>query len=131
MTLPLRRMKKYHPRRSSKEIKLNKQKLIDLEHQIKSDMGELFLFLKEGSKEDILRSSKKTKTDLLKLGPDMEKVAADIGGRLPKIVYHFLHTIDTILPNPNNSMNFNELWFDESKIRSCYVATQKLEDALS
>ena len=55
MTLPLRRMKKYHPRRSSKEIRIHKQKLSDLEHQIKSDVGEFLILLKEGSKEEILK----------------------------------------------------------------------------
>jgi len=45
MTLNLRRMKKYHPRRSSREIKLNKQKLTNLEHQIKANVGEFLIFL--------------------------------------------------------------------------------------
>lgn len=130
MTLPLRRMKKYNPRRSSKEIKLNKQRLIDLEHQIKSDVGELLVLLKEGSQEDVFKSSQKTKTDLLKLGPDMEKVAAEIGGRLPKMVHHFLRCIDTVIPPLANPLPPNSLWIDDAKINSCYTATQRLEDAL-
>ena len=130
MTSPLRKMKKYDPRRSSKEIKLNKQKLIDLEHHIKADVGELFVLLKEGSQEDVLKSSQKTKNDLLKFGPDMEKVAADNGGRFPKFVNEFLHTVDTVLHSPANSPNSNSLWVDDAKIHSCYIATQRLEDAL-
>ena len=130
MTLNLRRMKKYHPRRSSKEIKLNKQKLIDLEHQIKADVGEFLVLVKEGSQEAAIKTSQKTKSDLMKMGPDMEKVAGEIGGRLPKIVNEFLHTIDSLLhtpPSPSDSLN---LWIDDAKINSCYSATQKLEDAL-
>lgn len=126
MTLNLRRMKKYHPRRSSKEIKLNKQKLIDLEHQLKADVGEFLVLLKDGSEDDVLRSSQKAKSDLLKYGPDMEKVAEAIGGRMPKFVNEFLHTVDIVV-HPSSP---SSLWVDDAKIKSCHVATQKLEDAL-
>ena len=130
MTLNLRRMRKYHPRRSSKEIKLNKQKLIDLEHQIKSDVGEFLVLIKEGSQEDALKSYKKTRGDLLKYRPDMEKVAEEIGGRVPKCVNEFLHTVDTILQNPESPSESLTLWVDDAKINSCYNATQKLENIL-
>lgn len=130
MTLNLRRMKKYNPRRSSKEIKLNKQKLKDLEHQLKADVGELIVLLKEGSKEEAMKSSQKTKNDLVKYGPDMEKVAAEIGGRMPKIVNEFLHTVDTLLHTSDSASEMLTLWVDDAKINSCYNATQKLEDAL-
>jgi hypothetical protein len=123
-------MKKYHPRRSSKEIKLNKQKLIDLEHQLKADVGELLVLLKEGSQEDVIKTSQKTKSDLSKFGPDMEKVAAEIGGRFPKMVNEFLHTVDNIVRHPSTPIENNTLWVDEAKIQSCYTATQRLEDAL-
>ena len=82
MTLNLRRMRKYHPRRSSKEIKLNKQKLMDLEHQIKADVGEFLVLIKEGSNDEALKSYQKAKGDLLKYKPDMEKVAEAIGKQL-------------------------------------------------
>lgn len=130
MTLNLRRMKKYHPRRSSRMIRLNKQKLIDLEHKIKADVGEFLVKVKEGSSEEILKSSQKTRNDLLKLGPDMEKIAEEIGGRIPKFVNEFLHTIDTILHNPHSPTESLSLWVDDAKVKSCYVATQKLEDIL-
>lgn len=130
MTLNLRRMKKYHPRRSSKEIKLNKQRLIDLEHQIKADVGEFLVLIKEGMGEEAVKSSQKTKSALLKFGPDMEKVAAEIGGRLPKSVHEFLRTIDRLLPPSHVAPASSSLWVDQAKIESCHTATQKLEDLL-
>lgn len=130
MTLNLRRMQKYHPRRSSKEIKLNKQKLMDLEHRIKAGMGEFLVHIQEGATEEALKVSQKTRNDLLKFGPDMEKVAEQIGGRLPKFVHEFLHTVDTITHTPHSSSDSLSLWVDDAKIKSCYTATQKLENAL-
>ncbi len=130
MTLNLRRMKKYNPRRSSKEIKLNKQKLKDLEHKIKADVGEFLVQIKEGSPEEVLKSSQRTKNDLLKIGPDMEKMAAEIGGRFPKIVHEFLHTVDVLLHPIHTKSEPIDLWLDDAKIHSCHIATQKLEDAL-
>jgi hypothetical protein len=130
MTLNLRRMRKYHPRRSSKEIKLNKQKLIDLEHQIKADVGEFLVLVKEGSNDEALKSYQKAKGDLLKYKPDMEKVAEAIGGRVPKYVTEFLNTIDKLLQFPQSSNESFTLWVDEAKVKSCYTATRKLEDSL-
>ena len=130
MTLNLRIMRKYHPRRSSKEIKLNKQKLMDLEHQIKVDVGEFLVLIKEGSREKALKSYQKTKGNLLKYKPDMEKVAEAIGGRVPKYVTEFLNTIDKILQCPQVPNESFNLWVDDAKIKSCYNATRKLEDIL-
>jgi len=123
-------MRKYHPRRSSKEIKLNKQKLIDLEHQIKADVGEFLVLVKEGSNDEALKSYQKAKGDLLKYKPDMEKVAEAIGGRVPKYVTEFLNTIDKLLQFPQSSNESFTLWVDEAKVKSCYTATRKLEDSL-
>ncbi len=124
MALHLRRMKGYNPRRSSKEMKLKKQALRDLEHQIKAHIGEFLVLLKEGSAEQTENALQKTKTELLKLRPDMEKMADDLGGRFPKFV-----SSDTVLQT-SISPNSPSLWVDEAKVQSCFVATQRLEDAL-
>ena len=129
MALHLRRMKGYNPRRSSKEMKLKKQALRDLEHQIKAHIGEFLVLLKEGSSEQTENALQKTKTELLKLSPDMEKIAEDLRGRFPKFVKDFLHSIDTVL-HTSTSQGSPSLWVDEAKVQSCFVATQRLEDAL-
>jgi len=125
-----RRMKKYNPRRSSKTIKMNKQKLIDLEHRIKSDIGEFLVLLEEGTSEQIQNTSQKTKTHLLKFGQDMQKIAGEIGGRMPKYVEDFIHSVDHLLRSPTSAAPTTSLWVDGASVNSCFQATQKLEDAL-
>jgi hypothetical protein len=123
MASRFRKMRTYHPRRSSKVIKLNKQKLIDLEHKISSDIGSLLVLMEEGSQEQIQMAAQKAKTDFLKFAPDMQKIASDIGGNFPRFVGEFLNSIYHILHSGNN-------WIDDAKVKSCYSATQKLESAL-
>ncbi|MES2198991.1 MAG: hypothetical protein V4489_02335 [Chlamydiota bacterium] len=131
MTLNLRRTKKYNPRRSSKLMKLNKQRLSDLENTIQSDVKELLTLIKEGTSPNIRAISQKTKTDLLKFGPDMQKIADEIGGAFPKKVSVFLATIDTVLRSQKEDSSSNiHFWVDDAKLQSCYKATHSLEQAL-
>lgn len=127
----LRKMRDYHPRRSSKELKVHKQQLVDLEHRLSADLGELLIFLKEGSLQKLKDSSLQTKSDLLKLGPDMQKIALDLGAPYPKMVHAFLDSIDKILiAQSNGTPSPFYLWIDEAKIQNCHYATQRLERAL-
>ncbi len=130
MTLRVRRTKKYNPRRSSKLIKINKQKLRDLEHKIRSDVGELLVFLQEGATPNARALSQKTKSDLLKFGPDMQKIAEEIGGAFPKKVAVFLAGVDSLLHSQKDEGADLRLWIDDAKIESCYKATRSLEQAL-
>lgn len=131
MASHFRRMRTYHPRRSSKTIKLNKQKLIDLEKTMQSDLGALLISLREGSLQQLQETSQKAQNDLLKIGPDMQKLASDIGGTIPKMVTDFLGTFHTLIDIANNkSPSSGTLSTDESKINSCYHAKQKLSKAL-
>ncbi len=123
MTTRLRKMKPYHPRRSSKAIKLNKQKLSDLEKKISSDIGSYLVLIEEGSSEQLQLAAQKAKTDLMKFGSDMQKLAGDIGGQIPRYVGEFIDSIDHILHSRSE-------WIDDAKVKSCYQATQRLEDAL-
>ncbi len=130
MTLNVRRTKKYNPRRSSKLMKLNKQRLSDLEHKIQSEVGELLDFLNEGALPKAEAVSQKAKNDLLRFGPDMQKIADEIGGAFPKKVSTFLSTIDNILHSQKEGSSTFHLLVDDSKIQSCFKATQSLEQAL-
>ncbi|MBM3198798.1 MAG: hypothetical protein FJZ58_06050 [Chlamydiae bacterium] len=131
MTLDARRLNKYHPRRSSKEMQVHRQALKDLEHKLTTDLGELLILAKEGSRERVFEVSSKTKADLLKFGPEMQKIAAEIGAPFPKMVKDFLHHIDTLLHwQEKESSSPFFLWVDDAKIRSCYLSTERLERAL-
>lgn len=130
MTLKVRRTKKYIPRRSSKLIKLNKQRLSDLETMIQSDVGQLLSSAKEGSNPNISAISQKTKTDFLKFGPDMQKIADELGGAFPKKVSVFLSSIDKVLHSQKEDSATFHFLVDDAKIKSCFKATQSLEQAL-
>ncbi len=116
-------MRGYHPRRSSKTIRLNKQKLSDLEHRISSEVGSLLVLLEGGNTNQISEAAQKAKNDFLKHSPDMQKIASEMGGNYPRCVGEFLDSVDTILHSGTD-------WIDEAKVKSCYNATQKLEEIL-
>jgi len=72
----LSRMNPYYPRkRRSKGIDTPKQILKDLKHKISADIGTLIVFIEEGNTAPIQWRSKKPKSELLKHGPEMKKVA--------------------------------------------------------
>lgn len=119
----LRKMKDYHPRRSSRIMSLSKQKLNDLERRISSDVGSFLVLLEGGSAEQVLSASQRARADVLKFGPDMKKLAGELGGNFPKLLGDFLESIDNILHTGVN-------WIDEAKIKACYSTTQKFEQAL-
>lgn len=131
MTLKVRKLKEYHPRRSSKVMKLNKQRLSDLENIIRSDTLELTRLVKEGNAPNIETISQRTRQNLSKVGPEMKKIADEIGGAFPKKVSVFLASVDTMLhlQKENTSSNIH-FWIDDAKLQSCYKATQSLEQAL-
>ena len=130
MTLKVRRTKPYTPRRSSKLMKLNKQRLSDLENMIQSNVGQLLSRAKEGSNPHIQSISQKTKGVLLKFGPDMQKIAYELGGAFPKKVSAFLASIDKVLHNQKEDSATFHFLVDDTEIQSCFKATQSLEQAL-
>lgn len=119
----LRKMKVYHPRRSSRSVKLTKQQLTDLEHKISADIGSFLVLLEQGNAEQVMLASQKARSDFLKLAPDMKKLATEMGGAFPRYVSDFLDSIDNILHTGVN-------WLDDGKIKDCYNATLQLEKAL-
>jgi hypothetical protein len=120
----LRKMKAFQPRtKRARTVRLSKQQLIDLEHKISADIGSFLVLLEQGNAEQVTSASQKARSDFLKLGPDMKKLATQMGGAFPKHVSDFLDSIDNILHTGVN-------WLDEGKIKDCYCATQRLEEAL-
>ena len=122
-TSRLRKMKTYKPRRRVKTAAMNNQELEDLERRISSDIGSFLVLLEQGNAEQVSEASQKARSDFLKIGPDMQKLANRMGGIFPKFVGDFLISIDNILHTGTN-------WLDDAKIKDCYSATQRLEEAL-
>ncbi len=118
-----RKIKPYHPRASHHERSIEKQQLSDLEHRIAMDLGNFLVLLEEGSTLQAEHAKQRAKSDLIKFGPDMQKIAEKIGGKIPFVVDAFLESIDMVLHTGVG-------WIDEAKISECYRVTQKLEKEL-
>jgi hypothetical protein len=124
MGLRLRRMKVYHPRRRTKGLDLYKQTLHDIKHKISSDIGCLIVLFEEGNSDQITSAQQKAKSDFLKFGSEMQKIAQKMGERYLRAVRDYLDSIDIIIHS-------NSEWLDEAKINHCYTMAEKLEKELS
>ncbi|MGC1878399.1 MAG: hypothetical protein WA347_04740 [Rhabdochlamydiaceae bacterium] len=124
MGLRLRRMKAYHPRRRIKGLDLHKQNLNDIKHRISSDIGCLIVLFEEGNPDQITSAQQKAKSDFLKYGTEMQKIAQKMGDRYQRAVRDYLDSIDIIVHSTSE-------WLDEAKITNCYTMTEKLEKELS
>jgi hypothetical protein len=129
MTLKVRRMKKYNQRRSSKIMNAFRKDLQQCEHKIQASVSAFLACIKEGSTSKARAHCEQTRNILLKYGPEMQKIANEIGGIAPKRVSDFLASIDHILLNEFPPSDIHT-WVDDGKIRSCNIASQRLEDIL-
>jgi hypothetical protein len=123
MGLRLRRMKVYRPRRRAKGLDLYKHNLHVIKHKISSDVGCLIVLFEEGNPEQITHAQQKAKSDFLKYGSEMQKIAQKIGERYLRAVHDYLDIIDIIVHSHSK-------WVDEAKINQCYAMAEKLEKEL-
>ena len=114
----LKRMRKAKPSRSAQ-----KQQLYDMEHRISMQLGNFLVLIEEGTPTQITYAKQRATSELLKIGPDMEKIAQEVGGKIPLFVHDFLDSVDNILHSASG-------FVDEAKIARCFNSTQKLEKAV-
>ncbi len=107
-----------HHRIKKIENSLEKQMLSDLEKQISLFVGNYLVLSEEGNPTQIALAHQKASTEFLKFGPEMERLARDMGGEVLAATADFLSSIDIILHC--NGM------LDEEKISQCFHSTQKL-----
>ena len=116
--------KKAAPKRKRENsVTLQKQELGDLEHKLSMDVGSFLVLSHEGSQEQIESARQKTRMDLLKYGPDMQKLAFQIGGTMPDTVENFIDSLDDIV---HASLG----WIDEQQLYHCFKASERLEKEL-
>src|ERR1700722_3574771 len=118
MTTP-RKKDKAKESKGSLVPELIKQQIADLEHKLSIDIGSLLVLMAEGTQEQVVLANQKTKRDLIKFGPDMQKLAEQAGGVLPKVVDEYLNSVDSIVHSATG-------WVDEARVAHCYNVTQKL-----
>lgn len=114
----LRHLKTSKPSRSAQ-----KQALGDLERRISMQVGNFLVLLEEGTLMQITTAKQHALSELLKIGPDMERAAHEMGGKFPTFVHDFLDSVDSILHSASG-------FIDEAKIARCFNCTQKLEKAV-
>jgi hypothetical protein len=125
MTLRLRKMRPYHPRRRGKRTDLDKQALYDSKHKMSSVVSTLIVFIEQGNASQIPAAQQKAKSDFLKYAVEMKKIAEKMGDRYIRIVDDYLDSIDVILHS-------NATWdIDDAKIQHCYKMSEKLEREIS
>lgn len=78
MTLPGRRLKKYHPRRSRKVLSIQKQEFLDCLHTLDLEAGRLMVLCKEGSVQDIQQAQARAKSHFMKFKDQLLKLAGQI-----------------------------------------------------
>ena len=117
-----KKMKPYHPRKTHHARVVEKQQLVDLEKKLSMDIGQFLVLSEEGNASQTDHARQKARTDLIKYGPDMQKLAQQIGGPFPRYVDNFLDSVDDLL---------HTAMIDPAKISLLYHSTQQLEDELS
>lgn len=99
---------------------MSKRKLLSVYEQRISLHVENYLTLNEkGDLTQIVLALHKAKMEYKEFGPEMEKIAALIGGNLPEIVGGFLDSIDSIL-------YLTSEWAEEELISQCLNSTSRL-----
>lgn len=78
MTLPGRRLRKYHPRRSRKVLSIQKQEFLDCLHSLDLEAGRFIILCKEGSVQQIQDAQKKARSTYLKFKDQLLELAGRI-----------------------------------------------------
>lgn len=105
--------------RISEEKLLEKQQLKDLEHKMNMNLNTFLVLREEGSTQQLALASQKAKSDLLKYGPDMIRLAQEIGGYLPQAVEGYITSVSAILHSAFG-------WIDDMLLHDYFVASQRL-----
>jgi hypothetical protein len=125
MGLPRKKQKKTSaknspPKATFPTLALEKQMLSDFSHRISLHVGNFLVLTEEGDPTQIALAHQKAKSEFLKFGPEMYKLANQMGGVFPNIVEDFLLSIDAVLHATP----------DDEKVSHCFRSTQKLESEL-
>lgn len=105
MKIKPRRMRKFTPRRRKNTQTLKKQQLKDCEHLLNMDLGSYLILSEEGTSKQAEKARIKMRTDLLKYGADMEKIAREMGATYPEMVKDFLASLKKIAGESGESVD--------------------------
>jgi len=103
--------------------RMAKQMLNDLERRISLNVGNFLVLTEEGDPAQIALAHQKAKSEFLKCGPEMHKIAQHLGGTLLVFVDEFLESVDSVLHTASG-------FIDDDLITRCFHSTRKLESEL-
>lgn len=101
---------------------LEKQMLSDLEKRISLNVGNFLVLTEEGDPAQIALAHQKAKSEFLKFGPEMQRIAKNMDAEIGKAVAEYLDTIDTVLHCSG--------MLDDEKVSKCFNTTQRLAHSL-
>lgn len=101
------------------EKALEKQQLKDLGHLMNMELNTFLVLREEGTTQQLALASQKAKSTLLKHGPEMFRLAQQIGGDLPNSVENYINSISAILHSAFG-------WIDEAIVHDYFISSQRL-----
>lgn len=119
MTTSKRKEKEKKVTRSFGQKSLEKQELKDLGHLLNMELNTFLVLREEGSTQQLALASQKAKSTLLKHGPDMIRLAQEIGGNVPLAVENYITSISAILHSAFG-------WIDEAVVHDYFISSQRL-----
>lgn len=119
MTLPGKRLKKYHPRRSRKVLSIQKQEFLDCLHTFDLEAGKLIVLCKEGSVDEIQKAQIKAKSVYLKFKDQLIDLASQIQDNVADRAKHYLNEYHTLIESA--------LSYDETMFQNYYNGLLKIK----
>ena len=114
-------------RKTKKQIESNnileRQQIKDLEHRVDMELNTYIVLKEEGSANQMALASQKAKSALLKYGPDMYRIAQEIGGSFPITVENYINSVSNLL---HSAMG----WIDEASLQEYYTSAQMLRQEI-
>lgn len=119
MTLPGRRLKKYHPRRSRKVLTIQKQEFLDCLHTLDLEAGKLIVLCKEGSVDGIQKAQARARSVYLKFKDQLLEHASKIQETVKDRAQSYLNEYHRLVDSA--------LSYDEAAFQGYYNALLKIK----
>lgn len=123
MTLRLRRIKSYRPRKRRTKQQMQKQKLKEMQRHISAHVGRLLVMTKEGSGDQVKSLRERAQAEFLKTAPEMQHIAEHMNGKIAATVRKYLTSVDQLF-------HCNIICLDPAIIDECYTLGRLLEQNL-
>lgn len=119
MTLPGKRLRKYHPRRSRKVLTIQKQEFLDCLHTLDLEAGRLIVLCKEGSVDEIQKAQIRARSLYFKFKDQLIDLASKIQESVSERAKGYLNEYHTLVESA--------LSYDEAVFQNYYNSLLKIK----